>query len=123
MNKIVLLDAKTLGSDLDLTCFERFGQVTIYPFTRPEQVLERSAGCNVVICNKVVFAEREMRALPQLELICVTATGTNNIDLRAAARLGIAVCNIKGYSTESVAQHTFAMLFYLLEHSRYMTNM
>lgn len=119
MNRIVLLDAKTLGSDLDLTCFERFGQVTIYPYTRPEQVLERSAGCNVVICNKVVFTEREMRALPQLELICVTATGTNNIDLQAAARLGIAVCNIKGYSTESVAQHTFAMLFYLLEHSRY----
>ena len=119
MNRIALLDAKTLGSDLDLTCFERFGEVAVYPYTRPEQVLERAAGCNVIICNKVVLTETEMQALPQLELICVTATGTNNIDLLAAARHRIAVCNIKGYSTESVAQHTFAMLFYLLEHSRY----
>ncbi|NPA15766.1 MAG: D-2-hydroxyacid dehydrogenase [Deferribacteres bacterium] len=118
MPKIVLLDAKTLG-DVDLSPLKRLGEVVIYPTTRYEETADRIKDAEVVITNKVVIDRKLMEKSPSLKLICVAATGTNNIDLKAAQELGIAVTNVAGYSTKSVAQHTFAMLFYLLENLRY----
>lgn len=117
--KIVILDAKTLGDDLDLTIYEQLGEVKIYDFTWPEQVLERITDMDVIITNKVVLDEQNLSKAPTVKLICVTATGTNNIDLAYCKENNIGVANVAGYSTDSVTQHTFAMLFYLLEHLPY----
>ncbi len=116
---IVFLDMETLGNDLDFTLFERFGDVTTYHTTLPQETESRIKDAHIVVTNKVVIDEALMLAAPKLELICVAATGMNNVDLEAAQRLGIAVKNVAGYSTPSVVQHTFAMLFYLMEHLEY----
>jgi glycerate dehydrogenase len=116
--KIVVLDAKTLG-DVDLGIFERFGEVVIYPVTAPEETIERIRDADIVVTNKVVIGKAEMDAAKNLKLICVAATGMNNIDLDYARKKGIVVKNVAGYSTESVVQHTFAMAFYLIESLRY----
>ena len=116
---IVILDAATLGDDISLAPLEALGDVTRYRTTLPDERIEHIANADIVVTNKVVIDEAVMMRAPKLKLICVAATGMNNIDLAAAERLGIEVRNVKGYSTHSVAQHTFAMLFYLLEHLRY----
>ena len=116
--KIVVLDAKTLG-DADLSALERFGEVVIYPTTKPEETLQRIADADIVVTNKVVIDRALMQKATKLRLICVAATGMNNIDLEAAKELGIAVKNVAGYSTTSVVQHTFALAFYLIEQLRY----
>lgn len=117
--KICMLDAKTLGSDMDLSVFDRFGHVSVYDTTRPEEVVERIKDANVIITNKVLLNESNLSHAPGAKLVCITATGTNNIDLGYAKSKNIAVTNVAGYSTDSVTQHTFAMLFYLLEKLRY----
>lgn len=117
--KLVFLDAETVG-ELDLNpYFQTFGDFEAYPRTGPEQTLERLKGAQVAITNKVLIRRKEMEALPDLKLICVAATGTNNIDLEAAKEHKIDVMNVKGYSTPSVVQHTFALLFSLLHQSHY----
>jgi glycerate dehydrogenase len=113
--KLVLLDAKTLGEDIDLGVFERFGDVDIYPVTPPEKRIERCKEADIVITNKVVIDKEVMDACEKLKLVCVAATGMNNVELAYAAQKGIEVKNVAGYSTDSVVQHTFAMLFYLME--------
>lgn len=115
---IVLLDTLTYG-DTSLAGFEALGDVTAYLTTTTEQTVQRVAQADVVVTNKVVISDAVMNAAPNLKLICVAATGTNNIDHDAAARRGIAVKNVAGYSTDAVVQHTFSMLFYLMGHSRY----
>lgn len=119
MPEICFLDSKTLGDDTDLSLIERMGTLVKYGTTGPEEVAGRIAGCEIVITNKVVLKEENLRNAPQVKLICVAATGTNNIDIEYARSKGIAVANVAGYSTPSVAQHTFAMLFYLLERLSY----
>src|SRR5699024_2032616 len=114
--KIVFLDAKTLGDDIDYTQFEQLGEVVKYPFTSSEEVPERAADADVLIVNKVLINENTIGSAQKLKLVCVTATGTNNLDKDYLAARGIEWRNVAGYSTESVAQHTFAMLFYLMEH-------
>jgi len=116
--KIVLLDAITFGES-DLSCFGKFGEVVEFATTTPALTQERIADATVVVTNKVVITKEHMQNTPTLKLICVAATGTNNVDLDAARALGIEVKNVAGYSTDSVVQHTFSMLFYLLGHSRY----
>ncbi len=116
---IVLLDAKTLGDDLDITVLESFGTLTVYQTTPPEETLERIQTADIVITNKVVITENMMEAAPRLKLICIAATGMNNVDLDAAKSKGIEVKNVAGYSTKSVVQHTFAMTLYLLEKMAY----
>lgn len=116
---IAILDANTLGSDLDLSLFDDLGQVTVYGFTGPEQVIERLQDVDVVIANKVQLNESNLSHAPRVKLICLTATGTNNVDKSYTNPKGIVVSNVVGYSTDSVAQHTFAMLFYLLEKLAY----
>ena len=117
--KIVFLDAKTVGDDIDLSIFEEFGEFIAYPTTKREETVERIKDADIVITNKVVLDKDILEKADKLKLICVAATGYNNIDIETAKKKGIAVTNVAGYSTESVVQHTFAMLFYLLEHLRY----
>lgn len=122
MHKICILDAITLGEDADLSIFDRFGQVSIYPTSTPEEVVGRIKDQDIVITNKVVLNESNLQYADNLQLICVAATGTNNIDLGYARSRNIPVTNVAGYSTQSVVQHTFAMLFYLLESLSYYDN-
>lgn len=116
---IVILDRVALGEDVDLSMFERLGNMTVYPATEPEQVTERLKDADALLTNKVVIGQKEMDALPKLKYIGINATGTNNIDLKYAAEKGIAVTNVRGYSTDSVVQHTFALLFYVYEKLRF----
>lgn len=117
--KLVFLDKKTIGDDMDFTQFYELGEVVEYDFTSPEEVPARVADADVVIVNKVPINEQTIYTAQNLKLVCVTATGTNNLDKGYLAERGIVWRNAAGYSTESVAQHTFAMLFYLMEHLRY----
>lgn len=116
---IVLLDAKTLGNDLDIAALESFGTLTVYPTTSPDQTLERIQIADIIITNKVVITANMMEEASSLKLICIAATGMNNVDLDAARLKGIEVKNVAGYSTKSVVQHTFAMALYLLEKMAY----
>ena len=117
--KIVFLDVKTIGEDIDLSGFDRFGEVVKYGFSSPEEARERTKDADVVIINKVQINEHSIGEAERLKLVCVTATGTNNLDKEYLEKRGIAWRNVAGYSTETVAQHTFAMLFYLMEKMAY----
>ncbi len=116
--KIVLLDALTFG-DTDLSGFDPLGEVSIFQTTSAKEVQERITNADVIVTNKVVITDEHMQNTPSLKLICVAATGMNNVDLQAAKKRDVAVKNVAGYSTDSVIQHTFSMLFYLMGHSRY----
>ncbi len=117
--KIVFLDRKTIGEDLDLSGFDRFGEVVMYDFSEPGEVAERVKDADIIVLNKIRIDEASVGDAPMLKLVCVTATGTNNLDKDFLARRGIEWRNVAGYSTETVAQHTFALLFYLFEHLGY----
>ena len=117
--KIVFLDVKTIGEDIDLSAYDELGEVVKYSFSSPEEVPARVTDADVIILNKVPVNEQTIGTAKNLKLVCVTATGTNNLDKEYLDSKGIAWRNVAGYSTDSVAQHTFAMLFYLLEHLRY----
>lgn len=116
--KIVMLDALTLG-DSDLSAFDALGEFTRYEQTEDGDRLAHIADNQIIITNKVIIDEAIIAANPQLKLICICATGVNNVDLVAAEKANVAVKNVSGYSTESVAQATFAMLFQLLHQQRY----
>ena len=117
--KIVFLDVKTIGEDIDLSAFDALGEVVKYPFSTAAEARERTKDADVIVLNKVEINEASIGDAKQLKLVCVTATGTNNLDKEYLAKRGIEWRNVAGYSTESVAQHTFALLFYLLEKMRY----
>lgn len=111
----VFLDLQTVDRrDLDLGELRNvLPQWRFYEATMPEQVIERLQGASVVVSNKVRLGRAVFEQCPSLKLICVAATGTNNVDLPAAAEYGVQVCNVRGYSTPSVVQHVFAMLLAL----------
>ena len=111
--KIVFLDEYSVAGR-DMSSVARFGDYVGYNMTRPEEVIERCKDAEIVIANKVVLSAEIMRALPCLKLICVAATGMNNVDLVAAAELGIEVRNAIGYSTYSVAETTLCSALALL---------
>ena len=117
--KIVFLDAKTIGEDIDFSGFEELGEVVKYNFSTQEEARERTKDADVIVLNKVEVNENSIGEAENLKLVCVTATGTNNLDKDYLAERGIVWRNVAGYSTETVTQHTFAMLFYLLEHLSY----
>ncbi len=116
--QIILLDALTFG-ETDLRGFSDLGEVTVYQTTSSDETLERVRDADVIVTNKVVIDAAIMDAATNLKLICIAATGMNNVDLAYAAEKEIMVKNVAGYSTDSVIQHTFTMLFYLMGHSRY----
>lgn len=119
--KIVILDALTFG-DSDLSIFSSLGEVQVFQTTSPLQTQERIKDADTIVTNKVVIADADMQNTPSLKLICVAATGMNNVDLVSAKKRGIEVKNVSGYSSDSVIQHTFSMLFYLIGYSKYYDN-
>lgn len=116
--KIAVLDALTFG-ETDLSGFNDLGEVAVYQTTSADETLARVLDVDVIVTNKVVIDAAIMDTCSSLKLICVAATGMNNVDLEHAAQKEIAVKNVAGYSTDSVIQHTFSMLFYMMGHSRY----
>ena len=113
---IVFLDVATLGNDLDLSVFDAVGYKTVYSITSEAEVAERIKNADVVIINKVKLNESNLSRAEKLKLICIAATGFDNVDLEYARKKGIAVCNVKGYSTDSVAQLSVSLALSLTCH-------
>lgn len=113
---ITVLDAATLGQDLDLSLFEAYGNLTVYPFTTPEEIEAHLLDTEIAILNKIKLGESQLSKATRLKLICVAATGFDNIDTAYCRAHGIAVCNVVGYSTQSVAQVTLTMALSLMTH-------
>lgn len=111
----VFLDRDTVDQgDVDLSVLEQhITQWRYYGLTSPDELHERIRDTEVVISNKVVLDEAAFAAAPKLKLVCVAATGTNNVDMAAATRHGVVVCNVRAYATPSVVQHTFALILAL----------
>lgn len=113
--KIVITDASTVtNGDISLKVFEQFGEVRIFDVTEPNQVAERVKDADVIICNKTLLNRDNLKDAKNLKYIGLFATGYNNIDLEYTNEKGITVCNAPGYSTEAVAQHTFAFILSIL---------
>jgi glycerate dehydrogenase len=113
------LDAQTLGNDISLAPVASLGEYVSDPSTRPEEVFDRIAGFDVVITNKVWMGKEQIDSSSALKLICVAATGTNNVDTAYAASKGIPVRNAVDYSTESVTQVTWMHILSLVGKARY----
>lgn len=110
---IVVVDGYTVNpGDLSWDALNQFGSINIYDRSSASMLIERCIDANIIISNKVVFTASIIDQLPQLQCICVSATGYNNVDLEAASRRKIPVCNVVGYSSPSVAQHVFAMILH-----------
>jgi len=107
--RIVVLDAFTMGRDVFWDLLSDQGELVLHDRTAPEEVLARAQGAQVLFTNKTVLDARTIDALPELQCICVLATGYNVVDVKAAAARGIPVCNVPGYSPPSVAQHVMAV--------------
>ena len=114
--RITFLDAETLGNDLSVEAFRALGEVTVYPNTAPHEIASHAKGAEVLVLNKARINERTLGENTTLRLICITATGFDNVDLDLCRRRGIAVCNVVGYSTQCVAQVTIAMALSLITH-------
>ena len=113
--RVVFLDFDTVSAgDVDLRALESLGLgLVLHGVTRPQDVAARIAGAGVVITNKIRLGAAELEAAPALKLVCLAATGVNNIDLEAATARGVGVANITAYCTASVVQHVFAMILAL----------
>lgn len=114
--KIAVLDAATLGNDLDLSLFSECGEVQTYATTSAKEMACRIVNTDILIVNKVKCNAETLRGANALKLICVAATGYDNIDIAYCKEKGIAVCNVVGYSTDSVAAVTVSMVLALLTH-------
>ncbi len=110
--KAAILDANTVGNDLDLTFFNNIVKTDIYPSTTPDKVIERTKDYDIIVTNKIKLTKDVLKNLPKLKLVCVTATGYDNVDIDYAKKNNIAVCNVPAYSTDSVSQVTVAMALY-----------
>lgn len=111
--KVVFLDTSTIPQSVQFPTLSFPHSFTQYSKTSPEQVVDRLTGAQVAIVNKVVLDENILKQLPDLRLIAVSATGVNNIDLKACQRLGISVTNVQGYATQSVPEHVLALMLAL----------
>jgi glycerate dehydrogenase len=115
--KIIITDGYTLNpGDLSWKAFEKAGVVEYYDRTLPFETIARTFGADIIITNKTIIDADTISAASHLKMIAVTATGYNNIDTEAAKKKGIVVCNVPGYGTHSVAQHTFALILELSNH-------
>ncbi len=109
--KIVILEGNAVNpGDLSWECLNRFGQVTVYPRTTPEQAAQRIGDAQIVLSNKLLITGELLDACPSIQLLCVQSTGYNVIDCAAARARNIPVCNVPAYGTDAVAQFTFALL-------------
>ena len=114
--KITVLDAATLGADIDLSLFSELGELRLIPMTLPHEIAENCKGADVIILNKIKINRETLPRPCSVKLVCVAATGVDNIDLDYCREAGIAVCNVKGYCSDSVAQVTVAMALSLACH-------
>lgn len=114
--KIVVLDAATLGEDIDLSPLSRVGEVSAYASTSAEELADRISDCEIIVVNKFKLNASNLGGAKNLKLICLAATGFDNIDVAYCRTRGIGVCNVVGYSTHSVAQLTVAMALSLVNH-------
>ena len=119
--KIVILDRATLGFDVDISVFEKYGTVISYDFTKKEETQDRIKDADIVLTNKVLITKEHMDN-SNIQLICITATGMNNVDLEYAKIKKIEVKNVAGYSTSSVVQVGFSMIFYFVQKLNYYKN-
>jgi lactate dehydrogenase-like 2-hydroxyacid dehydrogenase len=117
--EIVFLDSVTVGNTFNLLVLSELGNVTYYQVTSYDEVVKHIGNAEIVITNKVKIDKPVMDACSSIKLICVAATGMNNIDIEYAGKKGILVKNVAGYSTESVVQVTFSLLLYLINKTRY----
>ena len=113
--KIVFLETDTLGDDVDYSPFYDLGEVIRYPRSDVQENAKRILEADVLVVNKIPMNEEILKHAKNLKLICLTATGTNIVDFNYTNQRGITVANVKSYSTQSVVQHTFALLFYIYE--------
>ncbi len=120
--KIHILDAKTLGDDIDLSVITGLGESVIYPATLPEERVKNIGDAEVLVLNKTILDEEVLEEAKNLKLICVAATGYDNIDVEYCREHGIAVCNVVGYSSASVAQLTVSLVLNLMLHMRGFTD-
>ena len=113
--KIVILERDSVGTDVSVDCLEEWGDVTAYSNTVADQVEERVKDTDIIIANKAPLNEQTLKDAANVKLICEFATGYDNVDLEYCKKRGIKVANVVNYSTAAVAQHTFALCFYILE--------
>lgn len=113
--QIVILETSSIGDDMDLSSFDALGDVVAYPTIEKEDLPILIRDATILVINKTVLDADLLRHAKKLKLICLFATGYNNVDLDYCKDAGILVSNVRGYSTPSVAQHTFALFFYLYE--------
>ena len=116
--KIVILDRATLGFDINIDIFSKFGKLVSYDMTKNDETKQRIKDADIVLTNKVVIGKDEMDN-SKVKLICITATGMNNVDLEYAKQKNIQVKNVAGYSTSSVVQVAFSMIFYFVQKLNY----
>lgn len=113
--KIVILERNSVGTDVSVDCIGNYGDVTIYRNTTAEDVAEKVQEAEIIIANKAPLNAETLKNAPDVKLICEFATGFDNVDLNYCKERGIKVANVVNYSTDAVAQHTFALCFYVLE--------
>ncbi len=114
--KIVILDAGSIGDDIDYGIFSKFGEVTVYQSTTPEEFPEKAKDAHIILQNKYKLNKESLIHAPNLRLVCEAATGFDNIDVEFCREKGVAVTNVPGYSTECVAQLTLAMVLQIIMH-------
>ena len=113
--KLVVLERNSVGTDIDVSCFEKFGEVTYYPNTVAENTAERVTDADIIIANKAPLNENTLKDAPHVKLICLFATGFDNVDLNYCKSRGIKVANVVNYCTPAVAQHTLMLALMLTE--------
>lgn len=113
--KIVVMDAETVcDKDISLDFLKKFGDVIIYPLTKEDEIDERIKDADILLCNKTQIKRENMKNAKKLKFIGLFATGFNNIDIVSAKEMGITVCNVPSYSTNAVAQQTFAFILQIV---------
>lgn len=112
--KIIVLDRASIGEDLPLDVLDKFGEVTVYESSAPNEIKQRVSDADVIILNKIKLTAELMKSAQRLKLVCVFATGYDNIDIKYAREKGIGVCNVPGYSTDSVVLYTMSTVLALL---------
>ena len=116
--KIVVLERNSVGLDVSIDGIEALGEVTVYPNTTRDDIDGRLTDAEIIVANKAPLNEETLKDASKVRLICEFATGYDNIDLAYCKSRGIKVANVVNYSTDAVAQHTFALCFYVLEKLR-----
>lgn len=117
--KIVVLERNSVGMDVSMDAIGKLGEMTVYPNTTAVDVKEKIKDAEIIVANKVPLNEDTLKDAANVKLICEFATGYDNVDLEYCKSRGIKVANIVNYSTDAVAQHTFALCFYVLEKLRH----